>query len=77
MPFGDPTFDELETALALRHKAFKAAERIALRERTSRAMPPESRDDLAIVLQALLDMKMTLKTDLAAVRQSYMEKLNK
>lgn len=77
MPFGDPTYDELETAQALRSKAYMAAERIALRERTSRLLPAESRDDLAIVLQALLDMRLALKTDLAVVRQAYMERLNK
>lgn len=77
MPFGDPAYDALEEALAHREKAEKAAKRMALRERTARSLPPGSRDDLAIVILALEAMKLELMTELAEVRQAYMQKLKK
>lgn len=61
MPFGCPALDALDDLAALRSDAEFAAIRIAARDRTSRVLPPGSRDDLAIILETLRRMQLQIE----------------
>ena len=61
MGFGCPALDALDDIAALRSDAEFAATRIAHRERTSRVMPPGSREDLALILDTLRRMQSQLE----------------
>ncbi len=61
MGFGCPALDALDDIAALRSEAEFAAIRIAARDRTSHVIPPESRDDLATIVNALRRMQQQLE----------------
>ena len=78
MPFGCRALDALDDITALRSDAEFAALRIAARDRTSRVLPPGSRDDLAIILETLRRMQAHIEHDARPeIAQMYRQKIGK
>lgn len=78
MQFGSPALDACDEVQAYRIRAEMAIKRVALRDRRSQVLPPESRDDLADVLDCLHEMYLLMREEVRpAIQSEYLQRIGK